>query len=688
MRPLLIILMTFLILSACGGGGGASENEKIKKATSLNPNAQLSVSDSEIEFNGEFAVSSPPNQSVIGSVTDFNQGTLHVKVIYGGNGLINIGRSYLHVYDDSATLELVPSNTISLGPGVFKDTITIHACNDSSCTSHIKGSPAVIDVTYKIDNPGPYYLKALEESLLLDDMVDLEVKNKKATFTTSFDFNNLRIFSSAADEPLEFTKLTERQAGSNSYVEYQVDIKKESGLESGTHDMKINYVAEIYGHDLTLSIPTQVNISPKLLQVSQQSIAFSQFQNIENLSKAIYVEELTGSDSFNWTAQTNVDWLEITEQGDATQPIQVKALPEGLAFNKLHYAKLTVTSDDPDINNSQTVNIALWIGDNELDNSIQSNESSSFQVMDPLRPYIYSYKRIGGEGEIKVFNYYSGLYEENIKVNATNASIYDIGFSPSGSKMYVVHSAPTQVYRTSSVSVIDLFTREISHHWKDHKLGHKINKIISPIGEDVLITDTTVETAFDLSNGKEIDGYYDFSKHQIHPNKTFSDYCRRFYKLICGKVKYSIYQKRVGFEDKIELEYDNFPNEKINSYTISPNGRTAAVLSENTLTFINTKTGKILNQYDTGIVFKGSNFTQLEWSTDYNLVVTNASSPDLIHYEFDINGRVSSTKVSTQGNLSKDEYENTRYSPDGLFKIIRFDNNELLMLRNKHYQFQ
>lgn len=43
----------------------------------------------------------------------------------------------------------------SLGPGTYKDTVTIKACYDKSCTQQTSGSPQTVPVTYTVTVPGP-----------------------------------------------------------------------------------------------------------------------------------------------------------------------------------------------------------------------------------------------------------------------------------------------------------------------------------------------------------------------------------------------------------------------------------------------------------------------------------------------------------------------------------------------------
>lgn len=65
-----------------------------------------------------------------------------------------------------AQLTLVPKAAVSLAPGVYKDTVTVTACEDMACARPLVGSPTELEVSYTVLAPvGPSVLQTSEQGV-------------------------------------------------------------------------------------------------------------------------------------------------------------------------------------------------------------------------------------------------------------------------------------------------------------------------------------------------------------------------------------------------------------------------------------------------------------------------------------------------------------------------------------------
>lgn len=105
----------------------------------------LAVERSSVVFEAEEG-EYPANQTVRGTVSGATPATVTVQVT--GNGLS--GGYYQSVSAQAGVLTLQAKPSDSLAPGVYRDTVTVKACEDAGCARQIAGSPQIVDVTYTV----------------------------------------------------------------------------------------------------------------------------------------------------------------------------------------------------------------------------------------------------------------------------------------------------------------------------------------------------------------------------------------------------------------------------------------------------------------------------------------------------------------------------------------------------------
>ncbi|ANH69178.1 YncE family protein [Mitsuaria sp. 7] len=105
----------------------------------------LTVDRASVDFVAEEG-ETPAPQTVRGTVQGTTPATVTVQVTNSGMAY----GYYTTLSPQAGMLVLSPKSSLDLAPGVYRDTVTVKACEDAGCTRQITGSPRTVDVTYTI----------------------------------------------------------------------------------------------------------------------------------------------------------------------------------------------------------------------------------------------------------------------------------------------------------------------------------------------------------------------------------------------------------------------------------------------------------------------------------------------------------------------------------------------------------
>ncbi len=77
---------------------------------------------------------------------------VYVGGVYSTNGIHHLGNLQPQVQSSTAQIDLIINfeNPPVMAPGTYQDTITVRACLESPCVTHLAGSPQTISVTYTV----------------------------------------------------------------------------------------------------------------------------------------------------------------------------------------------------------------------------------------------------------------------------------------------------------------------------------------------------------------------------------------------------------------------------------------------------------------------------------------------------------------------------------------------------------
>ena len=112
-----------------------------------NSSASLSLSKQSVDFYGQVNGTSPNHEIITGSLSGAQE-NVYLYVEYNENGVLY--GADVSTSGTKGTLYLYPKSPNELGEGDHSDTVTVKACNDVNCSSHISGSPKQIKINYQV----------------------------------------------------------------------------------------------------------------------------------------------------------------------------------------------------------------------------------------------------------------------------------------------------------------------------------------------------------------------------------------------------------------------------------------------------------------------------------------------------------------------------------------------------------
>jgi hypothetical protein len=173
--------------------------------------------------------------------------------------------------------------------------------------------------------------------------------------------------------------------------------------------------------------------------VSDDGVALSSMPTMSRLSATLKVSDSLGR-ATNWFASSDQPWLTVTATGTAGGSLTLTANPAGLAADAVHYATVSLCSDDPSVDHADTVRVGLWIGSSAPATSTSVSRQFSDLATDPIRPY--AYVNSGGT-DVTVYNVYTTQVVATIP--SAGAQLASMAVATDGSRLFVVDAKNFQI---------------------------------------------------------------------------------------------------------------------------------------------------------------------------------------------------------------------------------------------------
>ncbi|MEJ2455836.1 MAG: hypothetical protein P8103_17000 [Candidatus Thiodiazotropha sp.] len=303
MKTILVIpaLLFGLILTGCGGGGGGGDSAQ-----------SLSVSQSSISFAANRGGPTPAPQTLTARVSDLST-TVYGGVFFTQNAIDSV------TYDLSANpvpITIYPKAPVTLTPGTHTDEVTIVACKDQYCDTHISGSPYVVQVTYTVgdlsSSPSALAFTAQEGDVPAVQTLSLNNATSNSTWSASI------AYQGTTTDWLTVSPAS--GSGSSNTVSVGVNA-----LTAGTYDASIVFSAGA----LSLTVPVTYTVSSSIA-ASPSTLSFNVVEGSVPASKNIDISGLDTSWSASVRYANTSGWLSISPTSGTGMPATLSVSPSAL----------------------------------------------------------------------------------------------------------------------------------------------------------------------------------------------------------------------------------------------------------------------------------------------------------------------------------------------------------------------
>ncbi|WP_242343730.1 BACON domain-containing protein [Anaeromyxobacter terrae] len=406
----------------------------------------IEMKDVQVTYTVQPGISAWPSTEqfayVLGSSTMPSTQTIVVSGTTGVSWTASPSESWVSLTAESGT---VPSNTrmsvnpAGLGPGTHTATVTFTG----------GGVTSIVGVTLTITAPALTATPAGTIALGGASGHDLSGKDVQLSLSTG-----TRAFGWTATGAPTWLRLSS-SSGSVSGTAVPVTLSPDlAGLAAGTYTGAVTFTANVDGSDVSTSVPVSLTLDAHKLFASDGGVAFSSVPGLSRLTRALRIRSNRGLTT-TWNATTDAPtWLTVTSSGTTDDALVLTANPAGLAADTLHRAVVSITSQDPTVVGTETVQVALWIGSSTPAASTSLAAIYAEIAADPMRPYAYVHNR---GTDVVVYNVYTGTQVATIARIGTKLGQMTV--SSDGAQLFVIDDT------SKTIVPVDLGTRTVGAPW-------------------------------------------------------------------------------------------------------------------------------------------------------------------------------------------------------------------------------
>ena len=240
---------------------------------------------------------------------------------------------------------------------------------------------------------------------------------------------------------------------SSTAVTINVDCNR-TGLSSGSYNGTIALNSIVNGNPITASVPVILNIEAHRLFVAENGVALASMPGLGTLTRTVEVRDTYGWATTHWSASSDQAWLSVTPNGLTGDDLTLTADPAGLSSDTVHFATVSISSADAGIENTETIQVGLWVGASDPTSLVSIDTTYSELVADAIRPFVYVHN---GGPDIDIYNVHTGLLEGTIPNVAVQLG--PMTASSDGARLFAADLTNARIVP------VDLQTRTVGAAW-------------------------------------------------------------------------------------------------------------------------------------------------------------------------------------------------------------------------------
>lgn len=393
-----LFLLAVLLVSGCGG---SSDN---------NPRFSISTNVSELKFSNQVLNTSDDSFSV--NVSFQGEGLL-VGFAPGADVVPWLEFSLENTTGNSATLKVDVINEELIAPGSFNTRVRLSTGSVAQNTFEHQD----IDVSLLVWQLTPN-----------TNLVSFgETFGATSIASQSFELTSVSDNQWQLSTDLPWLSFDASSGTGTSTVTLNVDL---SGITAPGLSQGNITITEVTSGDTRL-LPVELGLDNLYLYPEQTHVGLVSTANISELSRQVAILSNNLTD-FTWQAQTDADWLTLTQSSDG-QFLTITADPNSAVANSLNRATIALTSSD--ITNVQAQNIDVHFYHSDQASSAIRQQGLTINtntlVTAPDQPIVY----LATGNKLQSYHLYTGAQVSDIAVAPENTNLTNLIVHPNGQLM-------------------------------------------------------------------------------------------------------------------------------------------------------------------------------------------------------------------------------------------------------------
>jgi BACON domain-containing protein len=320
----------------------------------------------------------------------------------------------------------------TLAIGVYTANVTATNAADPTDNTFIQVSIAVVAPTLNV-SPNPITIGGADGLGTSSQSVTLSLNTGANAYPWTLsvsDSGSLGIFSSSA---------TGGSANSTMQPGTIVTLDR-TAVHPGSYQGVAQFDYVVKGQTFHTTVPIAANFESQRLFPSYNGVAFSSFPSKSVLSRTLTVGHSQNIAGIAWNAASDSAWLQISKTAGVTgDSLVVTANKAGLATDHLYIGNITLSSTNPNIERTETIRAALWVGSaNPANLSVPVANPYSI-VANPVEPWLYV---DSGGTSVSVYNVFTGALVATFSNVATAATVMAV--SSDGKLLFITDMAANQ----------------------------------------------------------------------------------------------------------------------------------------------------------------------------------------------------------------------------------------------------
>ena len=346
---------------------------------------------------------------------------------------------------------------------------------------------------------------------------------------------------------------------SSSAQQVDVQLISPDNLAEGENNTTIEVSTNVLGHQITKSINVNVLAPRHALLIPDRGVSLTKFPTKEKLTAQIDVLDSYNLPNTAWTASTSAEWLSVTPSGTTSDKLVVSANINGLSNDTLYETEIVVIAEESNIVNSESIKVALWIGNSEPE--LRSTIVGEFYQLaaDPVRPYIYASHGETESAEISIYHSHTLDYIGGLELGGTHRFGH-MQISESGLWLYAGIDG-------NSIAVFDLVNQSLVKVWQGHNTLADMFTLLEPSGKPLILSSHA--RVYEPKTGNELtsekDSIYGYGTGYLDASLYGNRFCNinhgvSPYTLICYDISYNSYRNTVNITTIGEVPYSTGSN--------------------------------------------------------------------------------------------------------------------------------